>query len=249
MATSFGALCTDFYINQKLALKMDLPGERETLLHFFDRIRKSYPQINRFRRFENELALESSRREAEYRWLALRRNSMRSGIVNPPTMDQAHRFHHDLLELAPSFLSLSALDIDHLEVLFGFDLECPADHDRIIYQALIEPSPMAEILKLPDAKCLDVQPAFGLSLTPDGSTQAYFEVKTRPRSRRGSAKRYEGEPISLFVTLRRYGPFDNVTDLPALYDQLAQQAEQLATERLVPHMLTPIARHITSESA
>ncbi len=30
MATSFGALCTDFYINQKLALKMDLsrgPGD------------------------------------------------------------------------------------------------------------------------------------------------------------------------------------------------------------------------------
>ena len=37
MATSFGALCTDFYINQKVGLKMDLPADRETILHLFDR--------------------------------------------------------------------------------------------------------------------------------------------------------------------------------------------------------------------
>jgi hypothetical protein len=57
MATSFGALCTDFYVNQKLALKMDLPGERETVLHFFDRVKKSIPAMNRFRRYDGELAL------------------------------------------------------------------------------------------------------------------------------------------------------------------------------------------------
>ena len=38
--TTFVALCSDFYVNQKLALKMDLPSERETILHFFDRVRK-----------------------------------------------------------------------------------------------------------------------------------------------------------------------------------------------------------------
>ena len=39
MTTSYGALCSDFYINQKFALKMDLPTARETVLDLFDRIR------------------------------------------------------------------------------------------------------------------------------------------------------------------------------------------------------------------
>ena len=247
MATSFGALCTDFYVNQKLALKMDLPAERETLLHFLDRMRKSYPAMTRFRRYDGELALESSRREPEYRWLSLRRTSLRAGHVNPASMDQAYRYHRDLLELAPPFLSISPIDVDYLEVLFGFDLECEDNHDEVVYHALIEDSPLAAMLKVPGAKHLDVQPVFGLSLTPSGDTQAYFEVKTRPKNRRGSSR--AGEPISLFVTVRRYGPVDDVTHLLSLFDKLAQQTESLATDRLVPHLLTPIARHITSSSA
>jgi arylsulfatase A-like enzyme len=45
MATSFGALCDDFYINQAIAVKMDLPTERDTLLHMFDRVRADQPTM------------------------------------------------------------------------------------------------------------------------------------------------------------------------------------------------------------
>ena len=78
MATSFGALSTDFHITHKLSLKMDLPDDRETILHLFDQVRKAEPGMRRFRRYDGELLLESSRREAEYRWMALRRTSVRS---------------------------------------------------------------------------------------------------------------------------------------------------------------------------
>ena len=107
MATSFGALCTDFYINQKLSLKMDLPGDRETVLHLFDGVRKAMPGMDRFRRYDGELALESARRDAEYRWLALRRTSVRTGHVNPQTMAEAYRFHRLILEVVPYHLTIS----------------------------------------------------------------------------------------------------------------------------------------------
>ena len=249
MATSFGALCTDFYVNQKLALKMDLPEERETLLHYFDRMRKAIPSLSKFRRFEGELALESSRRDPEYRWLALRRTSVRAGHVNPETMDDAYRFHRDILEVSPHFLSVSPLDVDYQELLFGFDLECQDNHDEVIFQALFADTPMAEAVKLPGGRFLDVQPVFGMSLTPKGDTQAYFEVKTQSKTRRGNPRGGQGEPISLFLSLRKFGPIDRVEDLASNFDTLAQQAENLATERLVPHLLTPIAKHITSGSA
>lgn len=249
MATSFGALCTDFYVNQKIALKMDLPTDRETILHMFDQVRKAVPSMDRFRRYEGELALESSRREVEYRWLALRRTSIRTGHVNPGSMAEAYQLHRLLLDLAPYHLTISPLDVDYLELLFGFDLECKANHDAVVFEALFSHSPVESLLRTPDAQVLDVQPAFGLALTERGDTQAYFEVKTRTKSRRGQSGRFRNEPISIFLTLRKYGPIHNLEDLHQVFEQLAQHAEGLATERLVPSLLTPIARQITSSSA
>ena len=251
MASSYGALCNDFYVNMKLAVKMDMPSERETVLHFFDRVRKSNPAMNRFRRYDGELALESSRAEAEYRWLALRRGGLRTGHVNPDSLESASAYHKMLLELAPFHLTLSPLDIDYVEVLYGFDLECDRDHDEVVFEALYGDSPVADLMApggaAGAAQPLDVQPVFGQALTESGDRQAFFEVKTRPRSRRGKASR-GGEPISLFVTVRQYGPIDQLEELPAVFESADKACDALATERLVPHMLTPIARLITSSA-
>lgn len=252
MATSFGALSTDFYINQKLTLKMDLPSERDTLLHFFDQVRKSHPGMTRFRRYEGELSLESSRREAEYTWLSLRQSSIRTGHVNPDSMEDAYRFHRRMLEIAPYYLTLSPLDIDYVELMFGFDIECKANHDEVVYEALFSQSPLGGLLKPTDAaagaKVLDVQPVFGLNLSDDGQLQAYFEVKTRRRTRRGSGRRYAQEPISLFITLRDYGPVDKLDDLKSVTKKLATHCEALAMERLIPDLLNPIVQHISPSS-
>lgn len=252
MATSFGALCTDFYINQKLALKMDLPSERDTLLHYFDQIRKVRPDMTRFRRYDGELSLESSKREAEYTWLTLRQGSIRTGHVNPDSMEDAYRYHQQILEVTPYYLTISPLDVDYLELMFGFDLECKSNHDEVVHEALFGASPLGELLRpteaTPDAKILDAQPVFGLNLSDDGLLQAYFEVKTRRRSRRGSGRRYAEEPISLFVTLRRYGPIDRLEDLHDLSVMLGQHCEALATDRLIPNLLNPIVQHISPSS-
>ena len=251
MATSFGALCTDFYVNQRLNLKMDMPSDRETVLHLFDRIRKSVPSMDRFRRYDDELALES-RRDQEYRWMALRRTSIRTGHVNPQSMQEAYKLHQLVLEAAPYHLTISPLDIDYVELLYGFDLECKGNHDDVIFEALFAQSPLARLLQVPeadDARILDVQPVFGVTLSKKGDLQAYYEIKTRTKSRRGSGRRYSHEPISLFLTLRKYGPVRQIEDLQQTFDTLVQHIETLATERFVPDLLTPVARQITSSSS
>ena len=249
MATSYGALCTDFYVEHKLALKMDLPSERETLLHFFDQVRKRVPAMNRLRRYEGELALESSRRATSSQWLALRRNNIRSGYINPDTMDQAYHLHQLVLESAPYHLTLSTLDVDFQEILFGFDLECKADHDRVVFDALFDNTPVAKLLNVPDAEVLDVQPIYKLALSESGDMQATFEVRTRPRGKRGSTRAYRAEPISVFLHVRKYGPLDHLDQLREGFEVICRKAEALANDRLIPNMLTPIVREITSSSA
>lgn len=90
MSNNLGALCTDFYVNQKIALKLDLPSRRETVLDIFDRVRRELPGMDQFRRYDDELALESPVEDAQYSWLALRRTSIRSGWVNPELLERAY---------------------------------------------------------------------------------------------------------------------------------------------------------------
>ena len=119
----------------------------------------------------------------------------------------------------------------------------------MVFDALFGDTRLANLLRVPDGKVLDVQPVLGVALTERGDLQAYFEIKTRTKNRRGSAARYKHEPISLFLTIRRYGPVENIDSLGSTFNQLVETAEELATDRFVPDLLTPIARQITSSSA
>ena len=250
MATSFGALCTDFHINQKLALKMDLPSERETVLHFFERVRKAVPSMSKFRKYDGEMVLEAPRRkdDPQNTWLSLRKNAIRTGAVNPDTMEQAYRFHQFILQQAPYHLSISPLDVDYIELTFGFDLECQENQDEVLYQALFADSPLGAVMNIEGSRVLDCQPFCSVNLDDHGSLQAFFEVRTRQKSRRGSTARYADEPIALHLAVRRYGPVESPDDLKALFPDLAEQCSRLAIDKLVPDLLMPISRCITSSA-
>ncbi|MFG0329280.1 MAG: hypothetical protein ACF8PN_05210 [Phycisphaerales bacterium] len=248
MATSFGALCTDFYINQKLALKMDLPSQRETVLDLFDRIRRAEPHMDQFRRFEGELALESVAKEGAYDWVALRRTSVRSGTVNPESLASAYKIHRMVLEITPYFLSVSPLDIDYVELMFGFDLEAKGNHDEIVCDALFSESPLGRLVDHDRTTTLDAQPFFTYALDEKRKLQVNFEVKTRTSERELAEDKYDDEPISVFMSLRRLGPIDQVDDLQTIFESLSSEAERIAADRVVPYLINPITKAISSRS-
>jgi hypothetical protein len=244
MATSFGALCTDFYINSRLSLKMDLPYDRETVLHLFDRVRAELPDMDRFKRFSDELALESARREGSYRWIALRQQSVRMGHVNPESMDEGFQLHQLVLELAPYFLTISPLDVESVELVFGFDLECQANHHQIITEALMQNTPFGRLAADADDRLLDLQPLMTVALDEKCRLQATYEVKGRTTTGQVRADRYRPEPISVFLTLRQMGPIRKMDELGQRLGSLREQAEQLATDKVVPELVNPISRAI-----
>jgi len=248
MATSFGALCTDFYVNQRFALKMDLPSSRETILDLFDRVRKGRPTMDRFRRFEGELALESVPRDGAYEWLALRSTSIRSGSVNPDSLADAYQLHRLILEITPYFLSISPLDVEYLELMFGFDLEAKGNHDEIVFDALFADTPLGGLANTETAPPMDVQPVFAFTLDEERRIQVNFEVKTRTVEREVEGDKFDDEPISVYVGVRQLGPVEAIDDLQTVFERLATHAEQLANDQVIPLLLTPISRVIASRS-
>lgn len=239
MPLSYRALCSDFYINQRLSLKMDLPMRRDTVLALFDRVRKQQPWMDRFRRYKNELALESTQRGSVQHWVALRKSSVRSGSVNPETEEEAFGLHKLVLELAPYFLDISALDIDYIELLYGFDLSAKGNHDSAVFEALLGSSPLGQLASIPGSTVIDCAPIVGIILDEPAGFQAHFEVKTRAPSRSAAIDGPES-PLSIYLTVRRHGPISDLKDIPSFTHSLMEKGEELISSRVVPHLLVPI---------
>lgn len=247
MATSYGAICTDFYINQKLSLKMDLPTARETVLDMFGRVRRELPNMERFRRYDSELALESPEQSSQYSWLALRRTTIRSGWVNPESLEQAYKLHKLILEVSPYFLSISPLDVEFIELVFGFDFQAERNRNEIVFDALLANSPLASLIGSDGEAVLEAQPFVGFSLDADCETQAFVEVKTRTTTREIASGHFEDEPISVYLMVRQYGPLKAIEDFAKTFKRLSKRIEHLAEERVIPHVVMPIREAILSK--
>lgn len=247
MSESYRALSTDFFVNQKLNLKLDLPRERQTILDMFDRVRRQFTSMNQFKRYRDELALESEANAPEHRWVAIRNNNIRSGSVNPEGLAEAYALHRHILEVAPYFMSISPLDVDFVELLYGFDLAAAGNHDEIVFDALIADTPLGRLMDIEGSTVVDCQPLFGVTLRDAGDIEANFEIKTRSAGRQGRADGgHGGDPISVYLTLRKYGPVEDVKELPNILRNLAVQGEALLDTRVVPNMVVPIRDAITS---
>ena len=72
MSNPYASFCQDFYINMRLNTQLSLPHNRETILHFFERVQKEFPSMTQFRRYDNgDFNLEEDRRSGSYRWVRL----------------------------------------------------------------------------------------------------------------------------------------------------------------------------------
>lgn len=245
VSTSLRALCTDFYVNQRVGLTLDLPSHRESVLDLFDRLRREMPELDRFRRYASELALESPEIAGRYAWVALQRTSVRSGWVNPDDLDSPYRLHRLLLETSPYFLSITPLDIECIELVFGFDLEVAGDRNEVVFDALLAGSAMAEVVDQGREHLADVQPFIAVSLDEGGRTQASVEVKTRGGHREGAAEAAP-DPLSVYLTLRRNGPFRDLKELSGIFAMLAGHAERMVEQRVIPSILMPLHARIVS---
>jgi len=86
----YSSLCDDFYINVNLSTEMELPHNRETILHFFERVQKSYPTMRNFYcRDRGDFVLEEDKDQGAYRWCTIESRRICSGQVNPETPQTA----------------------------------------------------------------------------------------------------------------------------------------------------------------
>ncbi len=249
MTHPYASFCEDFYINMRLGSQMTLPHNRETILHFFEQMQKGFPRMTKFRKSENsEFNLEEDRSEQSYRWMSVEAKRLSSGHVNPTDVEEALKLHKTLLTIAPHQLGLSPIEIDYLDVLFGFDLEFNGNHDEVISESLLADSPLNCLNDEPGARPVDFQPTVTVALSEDCRLQARIDVVTRTNSYQVRTGDYSDDVISVYLILRRYWGDRPKQPMEQMFEEMAVKADELCMTHIVPRVLKPISHAIASRS-
>ena len=246
---SYSSLCDDFYLDMYINTELDLPTERDTILSFFERIRKQFPSMGCFyRRSSNEYCLEEDRSHGRYRWASLELDRIGSGVVNPSNLEEVYCQDRLVLELVPYMLSVNHLDIDSLDVTFAMDFDYAGSHDEIIAEALLGQSALACLLDLPGTRPIGCSPALVVSLSDDDRTQARISVESKTSVYEPVKKEPDqDEAIGLSLTIRQYPKTDEKFDPLASFENQCRLAQDIMAEKVVPYFVQPLVETIAQK--
>lgn len=249
MSGPYSTFCDDFYLNMRLGSQMTLPNNRETVLHVFERIQKTFPTMSLFRKSESgDLSLEEERENNKYRWASIEPRRLACGHVNPDSVEDAMKLHTLMLQIAPYHVGISPIEIDYLDVLFGFDIAYSGNHDEVVVESLMHDSPLACLLEEPAARPVNFQPSMTVALSDDCRLQARIDIATRTTSYQVRTGNYNGEAVSVFLTVRRYWGDSPPTAMEEIFAEITHRCDQLAANYLVPRVLRPLSEAIASRS-
>jgi hypothetical protein len=241
----YGSLADDMYMNVNLATEMELPGHRETVLHFFECVRKKYPTMRKFHaRDKRDFVLEEDKEQGRYRWVAVEPRRFCSGHVNPASIEDALDQHRFLLDLAPALLSMSPLDCEAIDVLFGFDFAFRGNHNSLLAEAL-GPGPALEGLgDVPGSKLINYEPSLTIAVDEECRTQVRVSTETRTNAFQVRTGEFAEEQLSVYVTARQYGSLEGGETYVDTVERLAQLGQDVIENCVVEQVLRPLARTI-----
>jgi hypothetical protein len=244
----YTALCDDFGLYTYLNTEMTLPTGRETVLHFFESLQKSFPRMGNFyTRESGEFVLEEDKEQGSYRWATLEPRRLCSGYVNPPALEDADQQHERVLDLAPYHLNVNLLDCEALDVLFAFDFVYNGNHDDVVAEALGLSSTLESLLSMPNTKVLNCEPSIMFGLDEQLRLQCRLSIETRTNAYQIRTGQFHEEPISVYFTVRQYWGGQPYKSFVESYRRQRELCQELVEQHIVPSVVRPIAQVIAAK--
>jgi hypothetical protein len=235
----------DFYINLNLSTEMELPTNRETVLHYFERVQKQYPTMRNFySRDKGDFVLEEDKDQGQYRWCTVEARRVCSGQVNPNRVQDALDQHRLVLELVPYLLSVSPLDCEALDLLFGFDFTYRGNHNQLVAEALGLPPAYERLMEVPGTSVSSYEPSFTLSLDDECRVQCRLSIESRTNAYQVRTGEFPEEQLSVYFTARQYGSLNPDTTYIEALTNLTRICREMVDNYVIDNVLQPLARAI-----
>lgn len=243
--TSYHSLADDFYVNMNLSTEMELPSNRETVLHFFEQLQKIYPDMRNFyARDKHEFVLEEDKDLGNHRWCTVEQRRISSGFVNPEQLEHALEQHLRVLELAPYGLSISPLDCEALDLLLGFDFSYRGNQNQLVSEALGICPALESAAAMPGATIINNEPNLTIALDDDCRLQCRLSIEPRTNAYQIRTGDYPPDHLSVYVTARHYGSLPAGQTYAQMLEQLQNVCCQVVDNYVVESVLQPLARAI-----
>jgi hypothetical protein len=246
--TPYDTICDDFGIFTHVNTKMELPTGRETVLSFFNSLRKTFPTMTDFDcRSGGEYVLEEDREQGSYRWIGLEPKRFASGYVNPPSIEEADAQHERVLEIAPFHLDFGSLDCEALDVLFSFDFDYQGNHDELVAEALGLHSSLESLLQMNGAKVIGFEPAVMLALDDTCRLQCRLNIETRTNAYQIRTNHFPEAPITVYFTIRQYWARQSGRSFVEGYQHQRRICHDLVESHIIPAVLKPLSQTINNK--
>jgi hypothetical protein len=241
-------VCDDFGVYVYTNTKMELPTRRETVLHFFDSLKRTYPKMTEFEcRESGEYVLEEDREEGSYRWAALETKRFCSGYVNPPSLEEADAYHQRILDVAPAHMDFSQLDCEALDVVYAFDLVYNGNHDEIVAEALGLHPALESLLENEHIRVLNFQPSLMLSLDETCRLQCRLNVETRTNPFMVRTNQFNEAAISVYFTIRQYWEKQPYKTFQESYLNQRKVGQEIVDNQIIPAIVQPLFQTIAAK--
>ena len=110
-----------------------------------------------------------------------------------------------ILELIPYYLTVSPIDCESLNVMFGFDFTYRGNHNQLVAEALGLPPALDRLTEISGGTIISHEPSIQLALDEDCRLQARLSVETRTSAYHVRTGDFPEEQLSVYLTARRYG--------------------------------------------
>lgn len=241
----YSAYCDEYYANMYLHTEMKLPQNRESVLSFFEHVRRRYPEMANFSaRPRSEFSLETEKVDGQFRWVTLEPRRLCSGALNPQSLDSAIQQHKTILDIVPYELSVGYLDCESLNFTMGFDFQYRGNHSQLLVEALGMVPAFERLMDAVPGPLLAYEPLLQFALDDQCKTQCRISLEARSTAYQAKTGEYGEEPLSVYLTVRRYASLAKEEQFSAELERLAETADRLVSHYLVENVLQPLQRAI-----
>jgi hypothetical protein len=225
---------------------MELKAARESVLHFFEQVRKRYPSMRNFYgREHNEHVLEENKELGHYRWAAVEKKRLSAGYVNPDSIDDAIGLHRLVLELAPYALSVSDLDCESINLMYGFDFTYRGNHNQLIADVLGIVPAFDGFGSMPGVNPIAYEPSIQVAMDEDCRLQCRLSIETRSSAYHVRTGSYPEEQLSVYVTARQYGSLEAGETFVSVLQKLNEICLEVVDSHVLDQVLRPLQQTIS----
>ncbi len=241
----YNGLSDDYYVNLSLTTQMELPSNRETVLHYFEQLKKRFPTMENFySRDRSDFVLEEDKQGGSYRWATVERSRLASGYVNPPELPIAFEQHLDVLDLIPYSLSVSPLDCETLNLMYGFDFTYSGNHHELLADTFGMSPVFESFRRVAGGQLLSFDPCIQLALDDDCRTQCRMNIECRTTAYQVRNEEYPEEQLTVYLTIRRYGGLDPGETYRSCFEKLMHWGQELLDSHVSENILLPLKQAI-----